>query len=360
MIRDFGFRELLVKSIRWADANDRTERMAQANVREVGSSYERTGGSPINPPVVRRSDRKLFSGHDRVAAAGLMKLERLVVHLMEGTDAEMFEVALIENAYRRHDDRDALKRQLVELRAASISKRPVTKLRGAPPARGRPPGNEAVAREEVAPALRTTPAALKQATYRDRRKARPAASGTEVVGQGAAGGERKPSDPTDTPTVTPAPIETFGLPVADELLELVAAVTARLRKADRLIQQAVGELTGLQEIPGYSGTKAQELRETVRRAGATLRAELPEGLCPWCKGQAAIECMSCFGQRFATAGQMRGVPEELLWRGDDAWVSVSGKFELLVDWRVKQSNASILPENRGKNGKRNGGVEHGR
>lgn len=363
MIRDFGFRELLVKTIRWANANDRTERMAQPNVREVGTSYERTGGSPINPPVVRRSDRKLFSGHDRVAAAGLMKLDRLVVHLMEGTDAEMSEVALIENAYRRHDDRDALKRQLVELRAAQLSKRPVTKLRDAPPARGRPPSAEGVARKEVAPALRTTAAALKQAVYRDRKKEAAAAGGTPE-GAEAAGGAREGRSPAPAaPSVPPPPpIETFGLPMPGGwLAELVPAARARIDRADRLLQQAQAELKGLMDLEHFDPGKAQDLHEAVHRAAHTVRSARPAALCPWCKGQDDIDCMACRGHRFADAGQMamKGLPPELV-DVDDPQVSVNGTYMQLATWRAKQGAASILPENRGKNGKRNGGVEHGR
>jgi ParB-like chromosome segregation protein Spo0J len=358
-VKRIGIREMQLARINIPDPPDLLERMTTERVRAMAASLEATNG-PLHAPVVRRSDKKLIAGWDRIAACRLMKRDRVEVLLVDGTDEEMAELALVENLYRRQDDRDALTRQLVELRAARLSKQGVTKVRTA----GRPKTVEAQVREQVAQERNTTPAALKQAAYRDRKKARAVEAPAGDLGSSgrAAGGDRA-DDPADAANLTPSPpIETFGLPLPDDLAALVTAAQAHLDKAAKLVTQAVAELNHLQNLDGYDGTKAQDLREIVRRAGAVVRESRPEAVCPWCKGEPAITCMACRGQRFATKAQMAGdVPRELLARGAAAAVTVNGRLVLLAEWRPsgEPGGAAKPPEKRGGNGPRNGASGQG-
>ncbi len=320
MIRDLGYREMRVKRIVWADPNDKFERMAQQRVREMGVTFDQT--SIINAPVVRRSDRKLFAGHDRVAAAELMKREHMLVHVMQGTDDEMAELAIVENLHRRRDDQDALRRQLQELRAARLPKQSVTQT----PLRGRPKSPEGRARDELAPALQTTPAALKQAAYRDRKKERDATT----------------PPPESTPAnrdAPPPPIRSFGMPIAEHLRAEVEARQLHTDKADRLNQQLLAELTRMSILDPESNPKSRELHALFRIAGAQLRLARPEWLCPYCKGEADLPCMSCSGRRWWDASQITSaIPDELLLEGEQAHVVVDGRAPVpLAKWLARRA-----------------------
>jgi len=160
-------------------------RLKMAHVRALAETFEDTGGSPIDLPVVRMDFKpwELLSGGDRCAALVLVgRADRILVRPVECTNLEARFLRAIPNAHRRQD-RDQWLAELVGAKSEQAEER---RLVAEEKQRAKSGSNslllptrqtKAEIHAEVARETGTTPAAVKQAEHRARQHAR-----TRVLG----------------------------------------------------------------------------------------------------------------------------------------------------------------------------------
>lgn len=300
-----------------------------ASIREVGV---------INLPVVAweldgEKRRELVAGCDRVAALvvnGLKPTDSIEVRCFDADSAEdVRRVRIHENLHRRHDDRDALLRELVAMSGGGANDRPQQPdeadeksdawtddlldlpsgpvlVEAAPvpenpladfadawvepepapaitaqPVRkkaGRPKTEKGAARERAAAVAGTTPEAVRAAEYRDRKKR----------------GE-----------VEPKQASSDGLsPDAERVCDGLDDVAHALTQAQRRLTVLLTDFPGLAERFNIGGA-----RSLLSEAATFIRGIRPAGPCCYCSGDG--ECQACRKSRWLTADQLDNAPAEL-------------------------------------------------
>ena len=328
---------------------DHKKRTALPHVIALAASIKANANAPINPPVVwwfdsdsKKKPRRVCAGGDRVAALVLNGAAALEVNAFEGTEADFLRIRAHENAHRRHDDRDAWLRSLVEASApdeptelppvdsaqpvlpaqegaeagaishhgdgegnplcraestpgssvvGNLSKAPVSCLacmKLAPHHRNnllRSPAAKsakAATRRAVADAAGTTPAAVKQAEYRDRVKK------GEVA--------KRTAHNDDGPAMSDA---------AMKLVADIAGIAQTLAHQQAAIKRLIERNPSLQ-LRFNLGYVLAELKVQA----ATLRAMAPAAACCYCLDAPGDDCHACKNDRWLTLGQLRDAPEE--------------------------------------------------
>ncbi|MCA1824373.1 MAG: hypothetical protein LC640_08960 [Frankia sp.] len=280
------------------------QRLAAPHVRALADS-----GEILQPPAIRKADRSVIYGADRLAAQHVRGDVEALVWVVNCDDDEAARLRLIENLHRRHDDRDALADALValelrRLEAATAASQGMTPpvISGQPDRKpGRPVTDKGKAREAAAKALGTTKEAIRSAEKR-------AAKDTDQV-----------IDFHEAPPAVP------GLDVATALDEIDRHLRAALTGITKLAKEHP-ELT--ERFP--LGDVKWTLKEKVAPG---IRACKPEGRCPYCKLVASElpNCAACKGSGWVTGDQMRDVPKELLLDGPGEGIFVGGKFVTLAE-----------------------------
>lgn len=297
----------------------------RARLQSHGVQSMFSSGPIIQPPAIVKATREVIFGGDRLAA----------MHLRGDTEAEVWvyddlmpedveEMRLVENIYRRHDNRDHHLAALVALREKRIlageDPPPLTQEEGNPgqadhgSTEPRKPGPaktpRGIAREQVAAAAGITAEAVRNAEKR----AKEAAQASDAAAD------------TAEPVAAPPPSATPGLAEAVALDEL-----------DRLLMGAVKAITKLaKEHPGLvERFDVAGLKYQLQRVVAPgFRAMRPEGECLYCKRVASEQpnCGACKGSGWGAHGQLTAdTPPELLVTGDGAGIFVGGTFRTLKE-----------------------------
>lgn len=268
-----------------------------ASIKQVGLIHE---------PVVRKSDMLLIAGRRRVAAHLRNGDKSVMIKLIECTDHEAAIIEQAENAERTHDSdkQGSAQARLVELLAKEISEREGVRLKG--PGRGRTAKGRA--RELVAASRGVSPNAVRQAEYRERKRA-------ESRGQPAA---KAPKVPAAAPL-----IRTFGIHLEAEFVRDLKelqdlneacerAATAALQAVKQLRKRYAEPADGLPPF-AFPETYDKAL-DLLSQASSEIRGLRPVSVCPSCKAVDEIseECGHCRRLQYITRRQEPLVPAHLL------------------------------------------------
>lgn len=268
-------------------------RMKEERVAELANNIEENG--LLHPPTVRRDDRKLVAGRDRVAAFMLLKRKSIQVRHVECTDRECEAIELSENVFRRSETasaRNKMIKKLVDLQVDIIAEREQAEKPAGTGKAGRPKGRHTKAREEVAKTLGVKPDTVRRAEDR--------AAAADAVADG-------PVEPC---------IGTFGIDISKEFTDECLSIQAYLEQADKHIRQAQNALTQLAKSEcEFQDAELTHYRDSLRDIGAAVRASSPVSLCPYCKGTEGFQenCSAacrCFG--WVGSAVMENCPPELL------------------------------------------------
>lgn len=246
----------------------------------------------IHEPIIRSSDMRIVAGRRRIAAHKALGRD-VPVKLVEGTDDELRLWMLQENAHRRElgpDERKEAIRETYDLIAKRIE------AEGAPakPAkkkRGRPPKKDKKAVEETASTLNVSPVTVRRAVE----------------------GRKKPAKP-----VRVTAIETFGLSTSPEWLAAVEKTDELLELAHASLLSAASQVSTLirkivDDEASYPASRANRLREAIRKVADLAENDRPIALCWYCKGSPdhCETCLACQGSGVGVKEQEASVPDEL-------------------------------------------------
>jgi len=287
-----GYAKVPVKRLKLP--GDIPARMKMPHVIELSDSIASSGDELVNAPAVDRDTMELLAGSDRMAAELLRKSKAVWCHMAtDVSESDRANVEFIENFHRRVDDRDKLIARRVERIAGKLNPDKVSAINvGKTGAKKTAKG---LAREQVARELDTTPEAVRAA---EKRAAEPDEPSPEVEKQ-----------------ELPPPVETWGVPVEHLAQEFASVRIAQeaMRVADRHLQSAQRALSALKDGGGIAAHIHARLYSTVHSAAAHVRSDIPEALCPYCKGLAhrRDKCNGCQGIGYVGSEGLLGVAEEL-------------------------------------------------
>lgn len=273
-------------------------KLDQANV--AGLADELRAGRTL-PPIRITKDFHVVQGFHRVAAHLDAKVPEVRADtVLYENDRELEIDQLSENARRKRPTDDDLRRLVELFKNSGTAVQEVD----AEPKVGRPKEPETVAVEQAASAAGVSTKTVRRAVE----KARP--------------------QPENSDAPKPPPINTFGLTdIPPAILETAREAQVIIDEADRLLRTAQGALARLEGLIGYPASLAQDIRRKVHAAAADVRFARPEALCPYCKADPRAEtCSACGKTRLALAGQMKGLPPELLAEGAELRISLKGRF----------------------------------
>jgi ParB-like chromosome segregation protein Spo0J len=289
-------------------------RMSSSHVKDLSASIDQIG--ILQLPCVRKSDKKLIYGADRVAATMLLDRRSVEVRLVECTDTEAKLMELTENAYRRHDPMEQA-RLLTELVAEATEryeaeakevKRQKARAKRKYDRPGRPVSPKTHARKEVAEALGVKADSVRRAEYR-------------------AKDEKRKHKKRGT-----APIQTYGLQLEGSFATQVVNIqdyAKELAIKSKTIAQLLTKMGSAgAAAPDTLITRAkerlQDLNEVIRRLN-------PSSICPYCKGLPGYQeqCVTCLGVGWVSKMELENTPKELL-REEHPIILVQGE-EVMVD-----------------------------
>ena len=206
---------------------DVKRRQETGEVIELAATIREFGDQPINPPTVMkvRKGWQLIAGRDRVSALLLVGIKTTPVRVVdEATPQELHDMEVVENLHRRIDDRNKLIAERSRKVAENIA---LTRREGvttvAPTQR-----DKADARKAVAASLGIKPEAVRQAEQRAKVREEQATGSLDVGGR-----VEEPS---------PAPIETFGNELPDEVRDYAVDPIAARREVEWTLAKALHAL----------------------------------------------------------------------------------------------------------------------
>jgi hypothetical protein len=294
------------------DYADLRRRMQDPRVVALAGSTDDLGGEPMNAPTLNgdASPPRLVAGRDRMAATLLRKRKHVWVHVgVDWTPADLLKAEIHENLYRRHDDKAALTKALVD-KAEGILDQTVE---NCAPRRGQPKSTRTQARELVAEASGESLIAVQ------RRDERAQVREEQAAGNRAAGASAAPP---------PAPIETFGHEIPAVVAAGIGSITSAFDKADQLLRQVQAALAEL-ALTSFSPGLAQRLKMDAQALATRVRSERPYALCPYCiaalapdrpQGEDGPKCGVCQEQRYVNRSTYEAAPGK---RGAEPVASVA-------------------------------------
>lgn len=291
----------------------------EAFTKELARSIQDIG--VMQMPRVRQGSNEVVFGEHRIAAQYLNGATEVEVEVVPLTDDEAEEQSLAENLFRRAIDRTAGLARYAEIAARRVNVELPPADAGEPRGPGRPKTERGVAREMAARELGTTPEAIRQAEYRQRKRDE-ADSGSDVRGC----------------------IEDFGVPIPPEVEVCAHRVQEAIDEADGLVRK-LGSATTALEKAGVSATRLSPVKEARQALAHAVRRARPSAQCPWCKNVADLQskCAGCGGNGYAMADQLDDLPAELKLKGGAAMVMRDGKFVPYAA-KAKKPVATIVVE----------------
>jgi len=276
--------------------SDIKARMKAPHVAELAKSIEALGGEPAEMPLIRLGTREVIAGRDRIAACMLLKIPRIDVRVVDGTDAELAQLELDENLRRRQDNRTSMLAQAVKLEKAAIEAAEAeTKGKAKEAGTVVPPKERKTAkgkaREAVAKKAGIKPESARKAEQRAEAKANPKPAPAEKPPIDLMGHE-----------MSAATLKTIGRVVM--LCETVEA-SAKYQQRDISNNAAI--------LPGGVTVRLMDAAKELQAAAAAVK---PVAICYECKGQGDEKCKVCKGAHYARAEQMVNVPAEKLARSN--------------------------------------------
>ncbi len=278
---------------------DIAQRMKAPHVVALAGSTDELGGEPMHAPSINDdvSPPELVAGRDRMAATILRGRKHVWVHVgKDWSPTDLLKAEIHENLHRRHDDKAALTRALVDKAEVLVGQ--VSDNSDAESEQGRPKTNRTRAREIVAEASGDTVEAVRKLD--ERAKAR----------EGGAAGE--PSAAKVSEPAAPL-IESFGNDIPGHITPGLGIIVGAFDKADKLLRQAqaaIGELG----LTNYSPGVIERMKTAIHDAAALVRHERPTHLCPKCRGKShpitGPRCGLCQERGIVTATQYGAAPGE--------------------------------------------------
>ena len=267
---------------------DVKRRQATGEVVELAATIGEFGDQPINPPTVMkvRKGWQLIAGRDRVSALLLVGIKTTPVRVVdEATPQELHDMEVVENLNRRVDDRNKLIAERSRKVAENIAAKRAQAGTVVPPTQR----DKADARKAVAASLGVQPATVKKAELRARVREEQAAGNLDVGGR-----VEEPS---------PAPIETYGNALPDEVRDYAVDTIAAMRE----VESALGK--ALRALPETAHGSLQ-IRSDIEHALRSVRSLGVTHLCPYCKG-VKPDCDPCRGRGAVCRGTFESAPAEL-------------------------------------------------
>jgi len=248
---------------------DMRKRAESTQVSGLADSLTRVG--LLHNPVVRKADKKVLSGRDRIAACMANGDETVEVLYVDCTDDEAAEIKIAENVYRRTYTADARARMIADLykRIQSETDSPSEPEPG-PRKRGRPKGARGKAITQVASEYGVSESAVLKA-------------------------EREAKDKLNTP-VLESPINAFGLPLTNDFIAEMIIVRRYIDDSQVRTRTATASLTMLEKadtsVPIW---RVQAIKESLQAVYQELQHLKPASVCPYCKGISPYqdECSAC-------------------------------------------------------------------
>lgn len=269
-------------------------RLKAKHVKELAESFDTV--PLLHRPTVRKKDKALIAGGDRIAALKLRGETHVEVDFYDATDTELQMARIVENLRRRSDDRDRLLRDLVKLEEGRIAAEKQTaqvepNSHAASAAGVRSKSAKGQARERVAKIVGATPKAVKVAELR------------------ADAEDRLEDD--GPPEDVEAPIALMGTVPPASLLSTAAEVQDGIAALDRLLQSAQRTLTALKGK--LHGGRWQRLYRDLHQLAHEVRVSSPTSVCPTCKlSVLQADCFTCVGTGYIVIEQLGQIPPQLL------------------------------------------------
>jgi len=340
-MRWVGFKSVPIKSLILPGRV--AQRMAAPDVRLLADSYDATGGEPGNVPWVDAKSKKLIAGCDRIAALKLRKAKNVTVRLgTDWTPADMLKAEIYENLHRRHDDKAALTKALVDKAEAIVLGQASGKSAEQREAH-RPKTTRTQAREIVAEASGVTVESVRKAD--ERAKARDEGP----AGSRAAGASVAP----------PAPlIEARGHELPDHVRTTVEPIVKALARLDKQLRAMQSEVTGGALFNMQPGIVSR-IKDGLHDLAALIRFEIPDQLCPKCKGKSrpltGPFCPMCMELGAVTKAQFEAAPRD---SGKDAAASGHGAQREAATGPLSPSETPAPPRPTGTKPKKGIKVEY--
>jgi len=321
-------RKLGIKTVRidrLSLPGDFRDRLEKPHVGERAESIEKHG--LLQYPLVRKADKLLISGCDRVAAHVKLGREEIDVEMVEATDNEVEEVRLVENVERRHEpDRQAEDiAKLIDFYAKREEEEADPE---EPKKPGRPKKSTTKARERVA---RQKNVKAESIARQQRRKQERERKKAEAEAQ-----EEAPP---------PVVIDLRGIPMSKEDLEAAAAVKERLTQADNKLRAAQTIITSIEtdEMP-FAEYSRNAVYDAIHDAAVAIRQMTPATACPFCKMIPMLRdnCVGCSSNAYLMTKQVEQVPDAL-WSMDKVlWASNIMPYDQAVE--MSEKNGQPLGE----------------
>lgn len=287
------------------------ERQQTDDVISLAASLKALGGAPLHPlcVVAGKKGLEIVAGRNRYAALLLngSKTAR-VQEVLDANPVELLWVEIHENLERRHDDKNALTKALID-KAEGV----VIKSRGrvsgqmSQNSEGRPKSSRQEAREIVADASGEDVATVKKRDQRAQAREEGAASGQRQSDSIAEGGARS-SDASPLP-----PIETYGHELPGHVALNLQVPLATFKKIDRLLIEAQKACADF-GMTNFSPVVAARIKEALHDAAARVRHEMPTHLCPKCHGRSLPTtgpfCGLCQEAGAVTKSQFEAAPKQ--------------------------------------------------
>lgn len=285
MIERLGIKRMKLAKI--VLPGDFKARLKKPHVKALRESLASTGGVPLARPVVQEKTRRAVAGMDRIAALMLAGADMVEVEIVRGAADELADLADVENAHRRHDDRDAAIVRVLERERKRLENKTSGRVEMVQPV---PRTTGGAAATTVAKKFNTTPAAVRQAEKRARVKAAP---------------EPGPTEPE------PPCIDLYDLPIRAAVEINARAVQVCIDAADKAMRECQAQLKRL-EGTDYDGGMRQRLHGMAHTLAHEIRAERPVSACPYCKATIP-DCPTCGGRGYVA--KLHNVPPDMLLRG---------------------------------------------
>jgi hypothetical protein len=270
---------------------DMKARMKAPHVVDLAESIEALGGEPSMTPLIRLGTREVVAGRDRIAACMLLKIPRIDVRVVDGTDAEIAQLELDENLRRRQDNRTSMLAQAVKLEtAARKAAEPKETGTDVPPWKERKTA-KGKAIEAVAKKAGIKPESARKAVQREKAKANP-----------------KP-EPIEKP-----PIDLMGHELSAATLKTIGRIVTLCETIEASAKYQQRDVsTNASILPGGVTVRLMDAAKELQAVAAAVK---PGAICYECKGQGDEKCKVCKGAHYARAEQMANVPAEKLQRAN--------------------------------------------